>query len=494
MSMTKRIGAVGAFVLLLAVSFFIGRHTRPAGRAASTTKRILYYVDPMHPSYRSDKPGIAPDCGMDLEPVYEGAELSAKEDLPPGAVSITLGRQQLYGIRVETLEKAPGHRTVRTTGRVQAEDGRIYRLMAATEGWVQSLSNNPAGTLVKKDQLLATYYSREFRNAEQAYLQSLLTLDRLKPGRDIEDASKLNDANLRVNEEQLRSLGMSEPQIKDLAKTRQITRDITINSPVDGVVLSRDLSPLQKFDRGAEFYRIGDLSQVWIFADIFGNEGDLYRPGARVRVKLRELNKTLTATVDDNPPVFDPATRTFKLRLSAENPGVVLRPDMFVDVEFDVNSPEGMAIPQEAVLDTGMGKTVYVEAADGVFVPRAVQLGPSIDNRVVVLKGLQEGDRYVASGNFLVDSESRLRGTPLVASVSNVTNTASSLAKDPVCGMPLNDAQVRSTQHEESYRGEKFHFCSDNCQKKFRKDPAHYAPNGASASNSSPDDRSEARR
>lgn len=496
MNMSKKLAGLVAFVLIV-LAFVGGRYSNRSGSAASRSeKRVLYYVDPMHPSYRSDHPGTAPDCGMDLEPVYEGENKSATMDLPAGAVAISAERQQLYGIRVETVKKHSGSYTVRTTGKVQTEDNHIYRLMSATEGWVQSIENRPVGSAVKKDELLATYYSREFRNAEQAYLQSLVTLDRLKPGRDVEDASKVNEANLRVNEEQLRALGMSEPQIKELAHSRQITRDITVNSPVDGVVLSREISPLQKFQPGAEFYRIGDLSEVWIFADIFADQSELYRPGAQVRVKMRETGKSLTATVDNNPPVFDPASRTFKLRLKANNPSLELRPDMYVDLEFEMHPPSGISVPQEAILDTGLGKTVYIESRDGVFEPRSVQLGSSVGNQVVVAKGLSDGERYVASGNFLVDSESRLRGAPV--SAMNVANNAAGATqqteKDPVCGMKLSDAQSQSSQHQTVYRGEKFHFCSDNCQSKFQKNPSRYVPNSAAASNSAPDDRGEARR
>lgn len=490
---------VGGAVLLAIAAFAVGRYTsQPRAAARAGSKKVLYYVDPMHPSYRSDKPGTAPDCGMALEPVYEGQDSSGKLDLPAGAISISAERQQLYGIRVETAKKRSGPYVARTTGRVQAEDNRVYRMQAATEGWVQSLEDNPVGTVVKKNQLLATLYSKEFRNAEQAYIASLVSLDRLKPNRDIDDATRMNDGNLRINEEQLRSLGMGEPQIKELAKSRQITRDITLNSPIDGVVISRDISQLQRFDRGAEFYRIADLSKVWIVADIYGDEQGLHRPGAKVRVNLRETGKTLTATVSENLPAFDPSTRTLKLRLEADNPTLLLRPDMFVDLEFNVNAPAGISLPQEAVLDTGLGKTVYVESAEGVFEPRAVTLGSAFGEQVLVTRGLSEGERFVASGNFLVDSESRLRAAPVhatesAASSPNVASHEASALKDPVCGMALSSAQIQSGAHVEKYRGDSYHFCSDKCQDKFRKDPAHFASSNAAA-NAVPDESREARR
>ena len=477
--MTKRSVALVPFLVIAVTAFVIGRYSSgPSHASGATKRRILYYVDPMHPAYHSDKPGIAPDCGMPLEPVYEGNDSAAAPELRPGAVAVNSEKQQLIGIRVETVEKNSGPRRVRTTGRVEADDNRVYRLMAGTEGWVRSLENNPPGTMVKKDELLATFYSREFRNAEQAYLGSIATLDRLKA--DPNDPSRVNDANFRVNEDQLRALGMGEWQIAELGKKRQITRDISLSSPVDGIVLSRNASPEQRFDRGTEFYRIADLSKVWIIADVYGNEAQFYRPGARVKVNARELEKNLYATVSKNPPLFDPSSRTLKLRLEADNPGFLLRPDMFVDLEFSIQPPPGLSVPQEAVLDSGMQKIVYVETAEGVFEPRPVEIGTPYGDRVMVSSGLAEGDRVVTSGNFLLDSESRMRSSALISSRTkhdedeHSQRDAASI-RDPVCGKALNPSGLQSGSHVEKYHGRTFVFCSDQCQKKFQQDPAKYA-------------------
>jgi membrane fusion protein, copper/silver efflux system len=412
--------AVGSLLVIGLVTFVAGRYSAgPSSGKDTASKRVLYYVDPMHPSYHSDKPGIAPDCGMPLVPVYEGDDRAASVPLPAGAVSIRPEKQQLIGIRVETVEKDSGPRRIRTTGRVEADENRVYRLMAATEGWVQSLQNNAAGTIVKKNELLATFYSREFRNAEQAYLGSLTSVERMKPGRMEEDPMRVSDANLRINEEQLRALGMGDPQIRELGRTRQITRDIGVTSPVDGIVLSRNISQQQRFDKGAEIYSIGDLSKVWIIADVFGNEAQLFRPGARVRATARELGKDLYATVSTVPPVFDPASRTLKLRLEADNPGFLLRPDMFVDLEFSIQAPRGLSVSEEAVLDSGMQKIVYVQTAGDLFELRPVEIGTAYGNRVVVTRGLAAGERVVTAGNFLLDSESRMRtGVPHTAIAS----------------------------------------------------------------------------
>ncbi len=475
--------AVGSFVIIALGAFIAGRFSGGSSHQNhSTAKRVLYYVDPMHPAYKSDKPGTAPDCGMALEPVYEGDDPAAKLQLPPGSVAITPERQQLIGVRTETVEKNKGSRLVRTTGRVAPDDNRVYRLMAGTDGWIQALQDNPAGTVVKKDQVLATFYSREFRNAEQAYLGSLASLDRLKGVRE-DDQGRISDSSIRINEEQLRTLGMGEPQIRDLAKTRQVTGDITLVAPVDGVVLSRSISPQQRFEKGTEFYRVADLSKVWIIADVFGDEATALRPGAKATVLIRELSKTVTATVSDSPPLFDPASRTLKLRLETNNPGLLLRPDMYVDVEFHAPAPPGMSVPAEAILDSGMQKIVYLETSDAVFEPRAVELGTSFGGRVTVKHGLAEGDRVVTAGNFLIDSESRMKPAvlrtvnekrdgekPAPAPVQNAAMT-----RDPVCGMSLDQEKAIAGSLMESYRGETFVFCSDKCHKQFLQDPAKYA-------------------
>ena len=477
----KKSAAVGWFIALTLVAFVAGRYSGGFGRKDhESARRILYYVDPMHPSYKSDKPGIAPDCGMELEPVYEDEEPGTKLRLTPGAVSISSEKQRLIGVRVEIVKKNSGRRLVRTTGRVEVDGDRLYRLMAGAEGWVESVQNNPAGTLVKKNELLATLYSREFRNAQQAYLGSLVSLDRWKAGRDQEDPGKGNDASLRINEEQLRALGMGEAQIKELRRTRQITSDITVNAPVDGIVLSRDISPSQRFEKGTEFYRIADLSKVWITADILGEEAQMFRPGAKVRVAVRERAATVYATVSKAPPFFDPESRTLKLRLEAENPGLVLRPGMYLDLEFSANAAPGLTVPRDAVLDSGLQKIVYVEASEGVFEPRPVVIGTAYGNLVSVRSGLAEGERVVTSGNFLIDSESRMRSSEFASSEvgldpNEAPDEATGAARDPVCGMRLSASQARSRIHSEKHNGKVFTFCSEECQKKFHQDPARYA-------------------
>jgi Cu(I)/Ag(I) efflux system membrane fusion protein len=215
-----------------------------------------------------------------------------------------------------------------------------------------------------------------------------------------------------------------------------------------------------------------------------GNEGE-FRPGLHVKVAVPELGKALDATVSSTVPLFDETSRTLKVRLEAANPDLRLRPDLFVDVQFKTTMPAGLAIPADAVLDSGLRKLVYVETSDGVFEPRAVEISGSFGDQVIVASGIGEGDRIVVAGNFLLDSESRMRASSEPAidakpSIRPVTGDAAKgeggsprgEARDPVCGMTLTRSQIA---FQENYQGKTFSFCSDSCRKKFIANPAKYA-------------------
>jgi len=497
----KRVLLVAAGVAaVLFLGFAVGRWAGPHKEESRTaSRRILYYVDPMHPAYRSNKPGIAPDCGMALEPVYEGDSAAPALNLQPGAVALSPERQQLIGIRVATATRSAGTRMVRTTGRVVPDDNRLFKLLAGFDGWVDSLYDNPPGTMVKKGQPLAKLFSPEIRQAETNYLGFINGVERLRSGLAQGDANmKSIDDTARINEEQLRLLGMGEEQMKQLAKSHRPVSTLDLVAPADGIVLLRNVSPSQRYEKGAELFRIADLSKVWIVADVHGDEGE-FRQGTRVKVSLPGNAKKVEATVSSAMPLFDEAARTLKLRLEANNPGFQLRPDMFVEVEFETRVPAGLSIPAEAVLDSGLRKIVYVETSQGAFEPRQVEISGTVGDRVTIASGIAEGDRIVVSGNFLLDSESRMRSASQPSSAAKPAMDpvmphagASSMAPmqpaamqskdrktalavdaiDPVCGMPLK-AGEQAFVH--IYKGKTFALCSDACLKKFLADPGKYA-------------------
>ena len=222
-------------------------------------RRVLYWVDPMHPAYRSDKPGIAPDCGMQLEPVYAdgagagGAAVSGA-NLPDGTVNIDTARQQLIGMRVVPVETGAGAQTLRLLGRVTVEDTRLYRVSSAVEGWVQDTFDESVGAAVKKGQRLAMFYSPDFIPFENAYLAAT--------ERDTSPTSEFGP-RVQYSADRLRVLGMSERQIKKIGDSRQILNSVDVVSPTDGLIVAR-LSKGPAIRKADQTYQIADLSRVWV--------------------------------------------------------------------------------------------------------------------------------------------------------------------------------------------------------------------------------------
>jgi len=404
-------------------------------------RRVLYYHDPMHPAYKSDKPGIAPDCGMELEPVYadDAAPDAVVRSAPPGTLLISAERLQAAGIRREKAVKARGERQIRYLGRVAVDEDRLYKINATVDGWIRQITPEATtGNFVRKNQTLASYYAPEYLAAQQAYLFAIGALDRFQAtGRETETQIALTKANIQQARDSLTVLGMSDLQADEIERTRELTQNIRIVSPTDGFIIVRNISPGQRFERGTEFFRVADLSRVWVVADLFENEASTAR-SART-VVARYQGRTYQAEVSQVPPMFDTATRTLKLRLEVANTGLTLRPDMFVDVEFTATFPPAVTVPSDAIVDSGRRKTVFVDWGGGFFEPRAVETGARLGERVVITHGLEAGECVVVAGTFLLDSESRMRiATNGQASPAVVVGGA----KGPVCGMNVEPPNV----------------------------------------------------
>ena len=398
-----------AVALSFAAGYWLSGH--PTKGTDEGGRKVLYYVDPMNPGFKSDKPGIAP-CGMPLEPVYAGSEPSGSAAAIPGTVNISPARQQLIGVRIAAAEKKPLTRNVRLFGRVTVDEKRVYRLNTAVESWVREISNADTGSVVDRDEILALLLAPAFFNAQQTYLITLDTMDRIvqqggeKP-RSNQAARSSNQ--LRSAIQGLQTLGISEAQVEELRRTRTPRPYMEVRAPARGVVLARNVTLNQWFRAGEELYRIADLSRVWVLADTYEQEANYIKPGMKVTVNHSQLKKTFGGTVGKVLPQIDPVTRTLKVRVEVDNPGYDLRPDMFVDVEIPVSLPAAITVPVDAVVDSGLKKVVYVDKGNGYFEPRRVETGWRYGNNVEVTGGLMPGEKVVVSGVFLIDSESRMR-------------------------------------------------------------------------------------
>jgi membrane fusion protein, copper/silver efflux system len=471
----KRIISTTAVAASLAAAAFAGGvwwGHRP-GTARASAQAAAVYTCPMHPDYHSDHPGSCPICGMPLEAVAArgatGGGAAAASALPPGAVQVSPERQQAIGVRIGVATQLAGTRLLRTTGRVVADENRTYPIVAAVSGWVRNVENVATGDAVKKDQVLASISAPEsqFENAQQSYYTGLEMLYReASVAPQPHDSGRTLDGIERVADG-LRNLGVSNAQLREMGTRRNLVSDIRVESPVDGVVLKRGVSAGLRFDRGFELYQIADLTRVWILADVYRHQLPFIRRGASVRITTPEGNQALSATVSPSEPLFDEATITLKVRLEAANPRRALKPGMFVDVEFPVDLPATVVVPADAIVDSGLRKTVFVDRGNGDFEPRLVETGWRIGDDVQVTKGLLPGERIVISGTFFVDSESRMKAP--------TRSVAAGPVLDPVCGMNVDPKDAGNAGRSARHGGHEFYFCSDNCKQQFVAAPSRHA-------------------
>jgi RND family efflux transporter MFP subunit len=382
--------------------------THPVDAAAQKpTGKILYYRDPKAPDFKSDKPGINPETGSDLEPVYE----SASAEMPMGTIRVSPEKQQLIGVKFGEVTSGAGIHSFRSVGKVTMDETRFSKVQTRIEGWIEKVYVDFTGKLVEKGQALLTLYSPEMLASQREYLLAIRSRDIMKDS-PLAGSQEQSDSLLTAARKRLELFSLSEAQIQEITRTQQPLTNITIYSPISGYVVMRNAFPKQRITPETELYTVVDLSKVWIMADVFENEAPMIHVGMPARMSLSYGGgRKINGRVSYIQPQVDPTTRTLKVRIEADNPDMVLKPDMFVDVDFSVAMPARMTVLAEAVLDTGLKKTVFIDRGNGYLEPRQVETGERIGDRIEITKGLTPGDRIVISGNFLIDSESQLKAS-----------------------------------------------------------------------------------
>ena len=374
-------------------------------------KKILYYVDPMHPAYKSDKPGTAPDCGMDLVPVYADEKESTTDGsaLPPGAVKISAEKQQLIGVQTGLVEYQDVQKVIRTVGEITYAEPKQAYVTTKFEGYIDELFVDYTGKLVEKGQPLFTVYSPELVSTQEEYLLALRAQKSLEQS-TISDVTASANTLLESAKRRLHLWDISDKQIEELERSGKITKTLVIYSPIRGYVVEKMAVRGLKVMPGMNLYQIADLSTVWVLADIYEYEIPFIKVGQEATVMLSYYpGEAFKGRVTYIFPYLTPETRTVKVRLELPNPGGKLKPQMYANVELQSGYGKQLTVPEEAVLDAGAEKVVFVAHAGGYFEPRQVELGAKAQDRYIVLSGLKEGEKIVTSGNFLIDSESRLK-------------------------------------------------------------------------------------
>jgi multidrug efflux pump subunit AcrA (membrane-fusion protein) len=372
---------------------------------AQGEKRVEYWYDAMNPQRHYDHPGKASD-GMDLVPRY--ADDQPASSMAPGSVTISAEKQQLIGVRTAEVKRESLIRKVRTTGQITGDETKIAHVHVKISGYVETVYVDYVGQLVKKGQPLFTLYSPDLVSTQEEYLIAKRGEKSLgdSPFPEVAQGSL---ALLRSARERLKLWDVSDDQIKKLDETGEISRTLTFYSPVTGFVVDRKAFPQTSVTPDTELYTISDLSTIWVNADVFEYEVPFVRVGQHAEIQLSYYpGKKWNGQVSFIYPMVDPMTRTVKVRLEFPNPNFELKPQMFADVALEINYGNQVVVPQEAVLDSGKEQRVFVAHEGGYFEPHTITTGAKLDGKVVVLSGLKVGERIVTSGNFLVDSESRL--------------------------------------------------------------------------------------
>ena len=362
-----------------------------------------------HAGHSATAPAKADDLdlsGLTMESLQKEGKMV---EVAPGTVQISPERQQLIGVRIGTVEKRPLQKVIRTNGRVEFDEKRLATISPKIGGWIEELYVDFTGAPVKKGAPLLTLYSPELVSTQEEYLAALRARQELAASPYPEVAASGN-ALVESARRRLRLWDISEEQIRELEQTGQVRKSLTLYSPYGGIVLEKMAFKGMRVEPGMALYKLADLSVVWLIADIYEYELPLIRLGQQASINLSYLpGEAFTGKAVFIYPYLDAQTRTARVRFEFANPRGTLKPEMYAGVEITIRLGDKVAVPEGAIIDTGIRKVAIVEKGAGYFEPRDVKLGTKAGDYYEVLDGLKVGERVVTSANFLIDSESKLK-------------------------------------------------------------------------------------
>jgi RND family efflux transporter MFP subunit len=391
--------------------------------AAAARKKKTIFRSTMNPNEMSDRPG-KDSMGMDMVPEEIDEPPAGGATAVDGrvAVKVSTEKRQLIGVRTAPVEKAAFTRTIRTVGRVTYDETRLRNVFAKISGWVERLYANNTGQLVKEGEPLLSIYSPELVSSAQEYLLARRGRERLAASDLAGDSGERLVASAR---RRLLLFDLTPQQIATLEKTGEAPKTMTLHAPISGHIITRNVTQGDRIEPGTKLLEIAELSRIWVLADVYEYELPFIHVGQVATMTLSYLpTRTFEGRINLIYPTLSETTRTVKARLEFPNPDFTLKPEMYAQVEIHSDLGERLTVPESAVISTGTRDIAFVDRGEGYFEPRELKLGIRLPDRFEVIDGLAEGEPVLISGNFLVDSESKLKAA-LAAAGSDKAGAAS---------------------------------------------------------------------
>ncbi len=437
--MTRALFILAAVALVALAPLACDRAGKPDGGSAKSPDQATGYHCPMHPAFHSDKPGVCGICGMNLVPDappaakpaagapeehaghatggvagmpgmdHGGAEApSAPASGATGTITVSPEKQQMIGVKIVPVGRRDIIHEIRAVGRVEVDERSVAHLHTKVEGWVEKLYVNTTGQRVRRGDPLYEVYSPKLLSTQQEYLIALRARRALQSA-SLPEARASGDALVESARRRLELWDVPASAIRALERTGRPSRMITFFSPVDGVVLEKMAVEGLRVDQGTDLLTVADLSRLWILADVYEHDLPFVHEGQEATVSLSYLpGRAFQGKVLYVYPTLDEKTRTVKVRLEIPNPEGILKPGMFADVRLESAMRGVLAVPDSAILDSGMRQVVFASLGAGRFEPRQVRPGRRAEGFTEILSGLAEGERVVAAAAFMLDAESKL--------------------------------------------------------------------------------------
>jgi multidrug efflux pump subunit AcrA (membrane-fusion protein) len=350
------------------------------------------YTCGMHPEVIEDEPGTCPICGMNLTPMSTQATGTSTVSIDPAVV-------QNMGVRTAPVQRTTVFRHLRTIGEVEVGEDELSVVNLRFSGWVEKLYVNRTGDPVTKGQRLFDIYSPDLVAAQEEYLLAIRT----------QGADSTLAASAR---RKLELWDLAKNDIETIATSGKASRAMPIRAPQPGFVLHKNLVEGARVTAGKDLYRIGNLTQIWVTAEVYEHDAPWVEVGQPAQMQLSyQQGEVLEGEVAYIYPTLETKSRTLKVRLEFDNPGIRLKPGMFATVLIEYRRKDDViVIPTEAILHSGRRQLVFISEGRGAFTPREVRTGLVGDRHMTeVLEGISEGEVIVTSGQFLIDSESQLQ-------------------------------------------------------------------------------------